>query len=134
MRKDYYEDGQRRFDDRAFRYDRRTDRVTWSWNFTSAYEPPESAPPTGWTRLNDVDRVNDTHVLLSPRNFDQVILVDTRTGAVTARLGSSGDHDVLHRQHNPDVLDTDPLTVLVADSENDRVVEYVREDGGWTRT
>jgi hypothetical protein len=43
---------------------------------------------------------------------------------------------VLEKQHNPDYLagpDGEP-TFLVADSENDRIVEYAFRDGDWERT
>jgi hypothetical protein len=75
-------------------------------------------------------------LLLSPRNFDQVLLVNRTTGDVEWTLGSDGDFETLRQQHNPDYLENEAgqSTVLVADSENQRVVEYERADGTWTRT
>jgi len=62
----------------------------------------------------------------SPRNFDQVIVVDRERGEVVMRLGEDDAHEVLDEQHNPSYLQTEAgaPAILVADSENDRVVEY----------
>jgi hypothetical protein len=68
--------------------------------------------------------------------MDQVLVVDRETKRVVDRLGADGDYDRLHEQHNPDWLageDGRPA-ILVADSENDRIVEYSRENGTWNRT
>jgi hypothetical protein len=129
-------DGESR--DRVFVYNRTTDEVTWEWSFREHGFDPEDGGEFGedWTHVNDVDAVGDDHFLLSPRNLDQVLLVNRSTKEIELRLGSDGDHDVLHAQHNPDYLETeggDPV-FLVADSENDRVVEYTRRGGEWERT
>jgi hypothetical protein len=64
-----------------------------------------------------------------------VIVIDRETNEIVWRLGRDGAHDVLHEQHNPDLLrgPGGRPTVLVSDSENDRVVEYTY-DGTWNRT
>ena len=124
--------------DRIFVYDRETDTITWEWRFRDSY-PNDTDDGFGedWTHVNDVDPVdNGSAFLVSPRNFDQVIKVDRETGDIVWRLGEDGAHETLHEQHNPDLLrgpGGEP-TVLVADSENDRVVEYARRDGEWERT
>jgi hypothetical protein len=74
--------------------------------------------------------------LVSPRNFDQVILVDRSRDEVAMRLGADENHEIMYEQHTPQYLrgvDGRPA-ILVADSANDRVVEYARTDDGWTRT
>jgi len=129
-------DGESR--DRVFVYNRTTEEITWEWSFREhGFEPDEGGEfGDDWTHLNDVDAVGDDAFLLSPRNFDQVLLVNRSTKEIELRLGADGNHDVLHAQHNPDYLETDDgdPVFLVADSENDRVVEYTRRDGGWDRT
>ena len=45
-------------------------------------------------------------------------------------INEDGDARVLNKQHNPQLLGPD--AVLVADSENDRVVELHEENGEWT--
>jgi hypothetical protein len=51
-------------------------------------------------------------------------------------LGSDGAHGTLYEQHNPDYIprQSGGPAVLVAGSENNRVVEYQRTQDGWTRT
>jgi hypothetical protein len=123
--------------DRLLVYDRDNDSVVWQWRFREHYpNSTDGGFSNDWTHLNDVDRVGEGRYLASPRNFDQVIVVDRETDDVLARLGEDDDHDVLDEQHNPDwlVSESGNATVLVADSENDRVVEYARRDGTWVRT
>jgi len=144
-----YEDGVS--NDRVFVYDRTNDSVVWEYVFREHY-PNSTAGGFGedWTHVNDVDRIAPGKYLLSPRNFDQAVVVDRETKEVEYRLGSDEDHDVLYEQHNPDWLESEDgnPTMLVADSENDRVVEYeLRNDsdadtghtstgpsGTWVRT
>jgi len=118
-------------------YDRSNDTVVWEWTFREHYpNSTDGGFSADWSHVNDVDKVGDGEYLVSPRNFDQVILLNRSTNSIDYRLGTDGDHDTLNEQHNPDFLrseDGDP-TVLVADSENDRVVEYERRDGEWTET
>lgn len=122
-----------KFEHRAYVYDAGTEEIVWEFDFAEhfpEYPAAGNAPSTepsgsgGYTHLNDVDVVaNGSAFLLSPRNFDRVVLVDRSTKAVEWVLGGQDDHAVLHEQHNPDLLALDPPVVLVADSENDRVVE-----------
>ena len=123
--------------DRLFVYNRTTDEVTEEWLFDDHY--PRSAGGNyedDWTHVNDVDRIGEDRYLLSPRNLDQVIVVNTETGEIEQRLGADGNFDVLRKQHNPDYLRGagGTPTMLVGDSDNDRVVEYARVDGEWQRT
>jgi hypothetical protein len=123
-------------DDRVFVYDRQNDTVVWEWTVRNHF-PNDTAGGfnSDWTHVNDVDPV-EGGFLVSLRNFDQVVKVDRETKQIDWRLGSDGDHDTLYEQHNPDLIrgENGTPTVLVADSENDRVVEYARRDGEWVRT
>ena len=124
--------------DRLFIYDRSKGKIVWEWRFNEHYpESTDGGYSEDWSHVNDVDKIGEGKYLASPRNFDQAIVVDRKTGNITMRLGSDGNHSTLFEQHNPDYLegsDGTP-TVLVADSENDRVVEYAREsEGEWRRT
>jgi len=51
-------------------------------------------------------------------------------------LGEPGNHSVVYRQHNPDYFPESHggPAVLVADSHNNRLVEFSREEGRWTQT
>ncbi|WP_225332825.1 arylsulfotransferase family protein [Halomicrobium urmianum] len=125
-----YEDGVS--DDRLFVYDLESDEITWEWTFREHY-PNSTAGgfAEDWTHVNDVQKVGDGRYLASPRNFDQSIVIDRESGDVVRRLGEDGDHSTLYEQHNPDLLQRNGTdTMLVADSENDRVVEYTRMDNG----
>ena len=125
--------------DRLLVYNRTTDAVTWDWQFRDHYAPNASVNGEyehDWTHVNDVDAVNDTHYLASPRNFDMVVMVNRSSGEVAWELGGPNDDVSLNQQHNPAYYESEngTPTVLVADSENNRVVEYARRDGNWTRT
>jgi outer membrane protein assembly factor BamB len=126
--------------DRVYVYNRTREEVTWEWYFRNHY-PADAGPGSAsgdWTHVNDVDAVGNGSVLVSVRNLDQVILVNRSTKAIELRLGRDGAYDILDEQHNPTYLesrDGDP-TILVADSENDRIVEYEYaggENGEWER-
>ncbi|MFB6193790.1 MAG: aryl-sulfate sulfotransferase, partial [Halobaculum sp.] len=126
-------------EDRVVVYDLRNDTVDWEWQFDdqSRYDRSNGGNyEEDWTHVNDVDRVGDDQFLVSPRNFDQVLLINRTTGEIDLRLGSDDRTDRLFEQHNPDYLESDDgnPTFLVADSENDRVVEYAHRGGEWVRT
>jgi hypothetical protein len=119
-------------------YNRTRARVTWEWRFNDSEAFPRAGggPPQDWTHVNDVDRINVSNsqrvagegewFVASVRNFDTVAFINRSSGDLEVTLGADGDHDVLRRQHNPDHLwgPSGRHTLLVADSRNDRVVEY----------
>ncbi|MFQ3294039.1 MAG: hypothetical protein ACI8VE_001108 [Natrialbaceae archaeon] len=117
------------------------DDIVWEWHFKDHYpNSTDGGMKDDWTHVNDVDKIGPGRYLASPRNFDQVIVVNRTTDEIELQLGSDGDIDTLHEQHNPMYLETEDgtPTILVADSENDRVVEYTRTetdsgDGEWER-
>ena len=127
-------------EDRFFVYNRTREEVVWEYRFA---DHPEAFPRDGggeygedWTHNNDVEQIEPGVFMVSVRNFDQVVAIDRETKEVRWKLGEDDNHDVLYEQHNPDYVEGEngTPTVLVADSLNDRVVEYAREDGEWTRT
>jgi hypothetical protein len=126
--------------ERLLAYNLTTDRVTWEWRFENHPEAfPESGggPPDDWTHVNDVDRVGEDLYIASPRNFDKVIFVNRSTDEIELTLGEDDEYEILNEQHNPDHLwgPDGEHTLLVADSINDRVVEYEYDDesGAWER-
>ena len=117
--------------DRVFVYDPTTNETTWEWYFRDHFSAEtDGGIDEDWTHVNDVDPIGDGRLLLSPRNFDQVLVVDRTTGDIVMRLGSDNRYDTLAEQHTPDYLVSDEGTPtrLVADSGNDRVVECAYED------
>jgi len=129
------------YPDRVYMLDTRTDEVIWEWRVSEAYEPDSGgAYPSDWTHINDVELVEIDGrevVMASLRNQDQVIFVEPGRGLLEDwTLGEDGDHDTLYEQHNPDYIPPERggPAVLVADSENNRIVEYQREDGRWVES
>ena len=120
-------------EDRVFVYNRTIGETTWNWSFREHYpnDVDGGADSEDWTHVNDVDRIREGEFLVSVRNFDQVIVINRSTKEIDLRLGADGDHDTMYEQHNPQYLESDDgtPTILVADSENARVVEYERVGG-----
>jgi outer membrane protein assembly factor BamB len=125
--------------DRTFTVDR-NGTVTWEWAATEHLDQGSdfwadhvagtaradhayTGPRQDWTHMNDVDRLENGDFLMSIRNFDVVIEVDPETDDVVAVYGRPGNHSLLYEQHDPNYLDRRD-TLVVADSENDRIVEY----------
>jgi hypothetical protein len=114
--------------------------VTWEWEASTRYDAPADPTTTDWLHINDVDRIGEGRFLVSVRNANQLLVLERGTGVVevinadrddeTDGDGLVGDPDVIHQQHNPQWLGDG--AVLVADSENHRVVELHRtESGEW---
>jgi len=128
--------------DRVYVLNTTTKLITWEWDAKSAYPVSGGGPfPTDWTHLNDVeylpDRGENGWIMVSLRNQDQVVFVDRERGLVENwTLGNEDDYDILYEQHNPDYIprENGGPAVLVADSQNNRIVEYQRVDGEWKRT
>ena len=126
--------------DSVFAVDTRDDSVAWEWDASENYSQEVGGVTGDWTHVNDVELLDDGRVMVSPRNMDEVIFLDETDGDYvmddTWTLGEDENHSILYEQHNPDYIpreDGGP-SVLVADSENTRVVEYQRVDGEWIRT
>jgi hypothetical protein len=119
--------------DRVFIYNRTTEKTTWNWSFRDHYpnDLDGSADSEDWTHVNDIDQIRQGEFLVSVRNFDQVIVVNRSTNEIDLRLGQDDDHDIMYEQHNPQYLESEngTPTILVADSENARIVEYERVGG-----
>jgi len=115
-----------------------TGAVTWRWNASDYYDRSAGGSyPGDFTHLNDVEYVEGGLVAVSVRNMDSVVFLDPGEGVVEHRpLGGDGEHETLYEQHNPDYIPAERggPALLVADSENNRIVEYERADGEWERT
>ena len=123
--------------DRVFLVDTETGEVAWTWNASQAFDPSTGGPyPGDWTHINDIELLADGRIMVSVRNQDQVIFLGPDGLEAEWSLGADNDHQVLFEQHNPDFIPTDRggPAVVVADSENNRVVEYQRTGGEWRRT
>ncbi|MFW5940049.1 MAG: aryl-sulfate sulfotransferase [Halolamina sp.] len=124
--------------DRVFVLDTETKLIEWDWEAQNDF--PISGGgiyPGDWTHLNHVEVLPDGRIMVSLRNQDQVVFLDRETGLQEDwTLGGDGDHDTLYEQHNPQYISEENggPAVLVADSENGRIVEYQREDGEWEQS
>jgi len=142
--------------ERIVEVDRETRDVVWSWHASEFYRAPDNVGTRDWLHLNDVDRIGDGRYLVSIRNANQLLVIERGEGVVEVinedrsesndgdckRPGQlepdesgdvrCGDPDILGHQHNPQWLGDG--AVLVADSENDRIVELHRSNGTWEPT
>ncbi|NEU58183.1 aryl-sulfate sulfotransferase [Halorussus sp. MSC15.2] len=132
-------------EDRIFIYDRSKDETVWEWQFRNHTDwaksqggqyASEDGSGDDWTHVNDVDKIAEGQYLMSPRNMDQVMVVNRSTKNIDMRLGSDNNYEVMNEQHNPTYLESQngTPTILVADSHGDRVVEYAKRGGDWKRT
>jgi hypothetical protein len=112
--------------------------VTWEWEASTRYDAPDDPTTEDWLHINDVDRIGDGRFLVSVRNANQLVVLERGEGVVEVinedpdgdSDDPTGDPSILYHQHNPQWLGDG--AVLVADSENHRVVELHRtDDGTW---
>lgn len=112
-----------------------TEEITWRWNMQSQYPISSGGDfPSDWTHMNDVEVVSEDRIMISPRNHDQVIFLEPGSGVQeTFTLGEDGDHETLYEQHNPDFIPESEggPAVIIADSQNNRVIEYQRVNDSW---
>lgn len=115
-----------------------SETIEFSWWAQADYPIEEGGPyPKDWTHLNDVEYIEGNRIMVSLRNQDQVVFLDPKHGLLAnLTLGADDDHMILFEQHNPDYIPENRggPAVLVADSENNRIVEYQRENGKWVKT
>lgn len=120
--------------------DTTTDTTVWEWSAYTALSPGAGGQFDGdWTHLNDVEIVRDgQYVTASLRNHDRVVFVNRTSGRVneSLSLGTDDDHSILDEQHNADYIPEERggPAMIVADSNNDRIVEFRREDGEWVES
>ena len=124
--------------DRVFVLDTETGVIEWEWEAQTDYNLSSGGIyPGDWTHLNDVEALPDGRLMVSLRNHDQVVFLHPETGLQENwTLGADDDHSILHEQHNPEYIPASGggPAVLVADSENNRIVEYERTGDSWEQT
>ncbi|WP_227380646.1 aryl-sulfate sulfotransferase [Haladaptatus halobius] len=103
-----------------FIIDQTTGERIWTWNASQYYDSPSDPTKIDWLHINDVDRIGAGRYLISVRNTNQLLIIQ-RGRSVVEVINKNRDPTVLNKQHNPHWLG--PGAVLVADSENDRIVE-----------
>lgn len=112
--------------------------ITWEFEFRHIWDRSSGGVyPSDWTHLNDVEKISDEMIMASPRNHDKVVFIHQSKGIMYNRtLGEDDNHSILYEQHNPDYIPSNKggPSILVADSENNRVVEYQRINSSWVQT
>ena len=129
--------------------------ITWIWEAKTVYDEPKDPTKRDWLHINDVDVIGENRYLVSVRNANQILIVDRDEGVVEIinedyeddddasckRIGAledtdgdgdiqCGDPSILNHQHNPQWLSEGKI--LVADSDNNRIVELHRDgQGSW---
>jgi hypothetical protein len=119
--------------------DTQNDETVAVWNATEIYDDDQGGSWADWTHVNDVEILADGRIMASMRNMDEVVFLERKNETLTANeswtLGEDENHDLLYEQHNPDYIPASRggPAVLVADSENQRILEFHRENGSWVR-
>lgn len=126
------------YNDRVMVVNATTKTISWSWN-VQQYAPISSGGPfpSDWVHLNNVEVLDSGVITVSLRNQDQVIFL-TREGDVLENmtLGEDDRHAILNEQHNPDYIPEarGGPALLIADSENSRIIEYQRDGNEWRQS
>lgn len=99
--------------------------IVWAWYAKDHFDKPpyDSIFDDGWTHTNAISRLPNGNTLISPRNFDMVVEVDSK-GEVVGIYGEG----VIVDQHDPEVLPSG--NILLADhSTPQRAVEIDLKTG-----
>ncbi len=117
----------------------RSGEITWEWQaephldegspFFEEHVPDhlkedlrKKGPRDDWTHMNDIAQLENGNFQMSIRNYDVIIEVDPETDEIVDFVGEPGNHEIMNHQHNPHRLEAHG-TMLVADSENNRIIE-----------
>lgn len=127
------------YDDEVYIVDTETGTIEWGWEAQEYLSiSTGGAYPDDWTHLNDVEYLSDGRIMVSLRNQDQVVFLDRAEGVIDDwTLGAYGELGTLFAQHNPDYIpeENGGPAVVVSDSENNRIIEYEREESGdWNQS
>lgn len=95
-------------------------KVVWTWRAKADFDkaPYKDADEGGWTHANAVTRLKNGNTLISPRNFNCLVEVDTE-GKVVDIIGE----EFLIHQHDPEVLPNG--NILVANHGKPHAVEEI---------
>ncbi|MDS0301418.1 arylsulfotransferase family protein [Halogeometricum sp. S1BR25-6] len=123
--------------DRVFVVNTTSNQTEWVWNASSSFSRETGGPfPEDWTHINDVEVLDDGRFMVSARNQDRVVFINQSGLNREWTLGEEDNYNILYEQHNPDYIPSERggPSVLVADSENNRVVEYQRTNESWRQS
>mgnify|MGYP006275970015 CR=1 FL=1 len=124
--------------DTVFVVDTERNLTTWRWDAQKDLNLSSGGPyPKDWTHVNDVDVVGGDTYMISLRNQNQIVFVHRNGTLLENRtLNPDSDGSVIRKQHNPDYLkgSNGTRSVIVADSNNDRIAEFERTNSSWDLT
>lgn len=124
--------------DSVFIVNTTTEERTYEWHAQDAYSLSTGGSwPDDWTHVNDVEALEDGRIMVSLRNQDSVVFIRPGEGMLENQtLGAENNYEILYEQHNPDYIPKERggPAVVVADSQNNRIVEYQRTNGSWNQT
>lgn len=111
--------------------------VVWSWYATNEYQVWPYFPYTnvyrgGWAHCNAVTRMEDGNTLISPRNFDLTIIVDTNGHTVWSYDWTNlyaGEFPIGYDPHDPELVTTNRLLVCLQWESPYQVAELDRFGG-----
>jgi hypothetical protein len=91
-------------------------KIVWSWSAQAEFDKPpyEDVYEQGWTHTNAVTRMANNNTLISPRNFNCLVEVDSQ-GRVTRIIGE----DYLVHPHDPEVLPNGNILVANHDKPHE---------------
>ena len=100
-------------------------KIVWSWYARDHFYkvPYKDIQDEGWTHTNAVSRLPNGNTLISPRNFNFLVEVDSQ-GAVVRTIGEG----IFEKQHDPEVLPNGNI-LLVNHSRPHRAIEFDPETG-----
>lgn len=103
--------------------------IVWSWSAKSSFNiaPYDTAFYQGWTHTNAVDRLANGNTLVSLRNFDTTVEVDT-AGTVVWSFDWSGLGGC--QPHEPEIQPDNGLLICLHRPTPHQVVEIDRNSGG----
>ncbi|ADQ67276.1 Arylsulfotransferase (ASST) [Halogeometricum borinquense DSM 11551] len=114
-----------------------TGTIVWKWRAEQSFpRNGGGAYPYDWTHINDVELLDDGRIMASLRNQDQVVFLNRSGLEESWTLGGEDEFETIYEQHNPDYIPTKMggPAVIVADSENNRIVEFQRSEGEWVES
>lgn len=114
--------------ERVYRLNKSTKETSILWDASSTYDEPADRTKEDWLHANDIDQLEDGRLLVSVRNVNQLLILN-QSGTVVETVNTKSNESVLKQQHNPQWLADG--RILVADSENRRIVELQRTNGTW---
>ena len=106
--------------------------LVWAWYAKDHfnYSPYNEIQDGGWTHINAVTRKQNGNTLISIRNFDMIIEVDT-SGNVVKKI-----EEVAFSPHDPLILDNGNILVISQESQTNQQhraieIDYETEDILW---